>query len=63
MFKFSEFLLAVFFVVLFALLLAVFALDWAGGCGEAFEHANGTLHQGECIGRELFHSLIKEVLK
>lgn len=63
MFKFSEFLLAVFFVVLFGLLLAIFALDWVGGCGEVYEYANGTLHLGECIGRDLFDSFIKEVLR
>ena len=50
-------------LIVFVLFLFVFILDWTGGCGEVYEYANGTLHQGECVGREIFNSYIKEVLK
>ena len=48
-------------LVAFALFVCVFVLDWTGGCGEAFEYANGTLHQGECIGRDVFFSILQRV--
>ena len=50
-------------LIVFVLFLFVFVLDWSGGCGEVYEYANGTLHQGECVGREIFNSYIKEVFK
>lgn len=50
-------------LIVFVLFLFVFVLDWSGGCGEVYEYANGTLHQGECVGREILNSYIKEVFK
>lgn len=50
-------------LIVFVLFLFVFILDWTGGCGETYEYANGTLHQGECVGREFLNSYIKEVFK
>ena len=61
--KFSEFLLIGLSLCVFTTFLSVAILDWVGGCGETYEYANGTLHQGECAGRDLFRSLTKEVLK
>jgi hypothetical protein len=40
-------------VVLFTALIVVGVLDWTGGCGETFVHADGTRHAGDCIGREI----------
>lgn len=59
--KFANVLLVVLSLAVFSVFLAVFLLDWVGGCGEAFEYANGTLHQGECVGRDLFFSLFRRV--
>ena len=59
--KFAEFVLIVLSLTVFGVFLAVFILDWTGGCGEVFEYANGTLHQGECVGRELFKSFIGDL--
>jgi hypothetical protein len=59
--KLFEYVVLVLSLVAFALFTAVFILDWTGGCGEAFEYANGTLHQGECIGRDLFFSIFQRV--
>ena len=50
-------------LIVFVLFLFVFVLDWSGGCGEVYEYANGTLHQGECVGRDILNSYIKEVFK
>jgi hypothetical protein len=50
-------------LIVFVLFLFVFVLDWTGGCGETYEYANGTLHQGECVGRDILNSYIKEVFK
>ena len=50
-------------LIVFVLFLFVFVLDWSGGCGEVYEYANGTLHQGECVGRDILNSFIKEVFK
>ena len=47
-------------VVFFVLFFVIFLLDWFGGCGESFTYANGTQHQGECIGRDFIKSLIKK---
>lgn len=55
--KFLERLLVVVSLIVFGTFAVVFAFDWAGGCGEVYEHANGTLHQGECVGRELLTEL------
>ena len=59
--KFLEFVLIVLSLVVFTVFLVVFVLDWTGGCGEVFEYANGTLHQGECVGRDVFFSIVKRV--
>lgn len=59
--KFTEFLLVGLSLFVFTIFLTVFLLDWTGGCGEAFEYANGTLHQGECVGRDLFFSIFQRV--
>jgi hypothetical protein len=40
-------------VVLLTALIVVGVLDWTGGCGETFVHADGTRHAGDCIGREI----------
>ena len=40
-------------VVLFTAFIVVGVLDWTGGCGETFVHADGTRHVGDCIGREI----------
>lgn len=50
-------------LIVFVLFLFVVILDWTGGCGETYQYANGTLHQGECVGRDFLFSFIKEVLK
>jgi hypothetical protein len=59
--KFFEYVVVVLSLIAFVLFVFVFVLDWTGGCGETFEYANGTLHQGECIGRDLFFSIFKRV--
>ena len=59
--KFAEFLVVGVSLSLFGIFLTVFLLDWVGGCGEAFEYANGTLHQGECVGRDLYFSIFQRV--
>lgn len=59
--KAIEFVVIVLSLIAFALFVCVFVLDWTGGCGEAFQYANGTLHQGECVGRDLFFSIIRRV--
>jgi hypothetical protein len=61
--KLLESLVVVVSLIVFVLFLFVFVLDWTGGCGETYEYANGTLHQGECVGREFLNSYIKEVFK
>ena len=43
---------------LFAVTLLIVLLDWAGGCGETYTHADGTTHPGECIGRDILFSII-----
>jgi len=58
--KIFEFLLVGISLVTFSAFVVVFAFDYAGGCGEAYEYANGTLHQGECLGREFFKQFLKE---
>ena len=58
--KIFEFLLVGISLVTFSVFVVVFAFDYAGGCGEAYEYANGTLHQGECLGREFFKQFLKE---
>jgi hypothetical protein len=59
--KFAEFVLIALSLVVFTVFLVVFVLDWTGGCGEVFEYANGTLHQGECVGRDVFFTIFKRV--
>jgi hypothetical protein len=59
--KFAEFVLIALSLVVFTVFLIVFVLDWTGGCGEVFEYANGTLHQGECVGRDVFFTIFKRV--
>jgi hypothetical protein len=59
--KFAEFVLIGLSLVVFTVFLVVFVLDWTGGCGEVFEYANGTLHQGECVGRDVFFTIFKRV--
>jgi len=61
--KFFEHVVLVLSLVAFVLFVFVFILDWTGGCGEAFEYANGTLHQGECIGRDLFFSIFWRIFQ
>jgi len=58
--KIFEFLLVGISLVTFSAFVVVFAFDYAGGCGEAYEYANGTIHQGECLGREFFKQFLKE---
>jgi hypothetical protein len=59
--KFFEYVVVVLSLIAFVLFVFVFILDWTGGCGETFEYANGTLHQGECVGRDLFFSIFKRI--
>jgi hypothetical protein len=59
--KLFEYFVVTVSLIVFVLFVFVFVLDWTGGCGETFEYANGTLHQGECIGRDLFFSIFKRV--
>jgi hypothetical protein len=59
--KFLEFVLIGLSLAVFTVFLVVFVLDWTGGCGEVFEYANGTLHQGECVGRDVFFTIFKRV--
>jgi hypothetical protein len=61
--KLFETFIVVVSLIVFVLFLFVFVLDWSGGCGEVYEYANGTLHQGECVGRDILNSFIKEVFK
>jgi hypothetical protein len=46
-------------VVLFTAFIVVGVLDWTGGCGETFVHADGTRHAGDCIGREILKGVFK----
>ena len=59
--RFLEFVLIVLSLAVFTVFLVVFVLDWTGGCGEVFEYANGTLHQGDCVGRDAFFTIFKRV--
>ena len=61
--KFFEYVVVVLSLSAFVLFVFVFILDWTGGCGESFEYANGTLHQGECVGRDLFFSIFWRIFK
>jgi hypothetical protein len=58
--KILEFIVVGLSLVTFSVFVVVFAFDYAGGCGEAYEYANGTIHQGECLGREFFKQFLKE---
>ena len=58
--KILEFFVVGLSLVTFSVFVVVFAFDYAGGCGEAYEYANGTIHQGECLGREFFKQFLKE---
>jgi len=51
-------IIGIIFAILFSVFLSIALLDWLGGCGESFTYANGSQHQGECLGRDLIHSLI-----
>jgi hypothetical protein len=57
--KLAKFLLALFF----ALFLVIGLLDWAGGCGESFTYADGSVHSGECLGRNLVKSTFWRLIK
>lgn len=59
--KFAEFLVVALSLSVFAMFVGVFILDWTGGCGEMFQYADGTWHQGECLGRELFNSFLGDL--
>ena len=59
--RFLEFVLIGLSLVVFTVFLTVFLLDWTGGCGEVFEYANGTLHQGDCVGRDVFFTIFRRV--
>ena len=50
-------------LVLFALLLLTGLLDWMGGCGESFTYADGSVHSGECIGRDILKSNFRRLFK
>ena len=51
-------IIGIILAILFSVFLSIALLDWLGGCGESFTYANGSQHQGECLGRDLIHSLI-----
>lgn len=36
-------------VVLFAIFMAVIAIEWMAGCGESYTDANGKTHLNECV--------------
>jgi hypothetical protein len=38
---------------LFTVLMALFLVEWAAGCGETWVDANGVEHVGECVFLEL----------
>jgi hypothetical protein len=59
--KVVEVLVVTVSLIAFVSFVCVFVLDWTGGCGESFQYANGTLHQGECVGRDVFFSIIGRV--
>ena len=61
--KFAELLVIALSLVAFSVFAVVFAFDYAGGCGETYQHADGSLHQGECLGRELFNRYLSEAFK
>ncbi len=61
--KILEFIVVGISLVTFCVFAVVFAFDWAGGCGEVFTYADGSLHQGECIGREWLNEFLQEVFK
>lgn len=65
--KFFELLVVGLSLVTFSVFFVVFAFDWASGCGEVFTYADGSLHEGECIGRdfltESYWRLIHELSK
>jgi hypothetical protein len=61
--KILEFIVVGISLVTFCVFAVVFAFDWAGGCGEVFTYADGSLHQGECIGREWLNELLQGVFK
>ena len=61
--KIIEHLVLLLSLIVFAIFVSVFVLDWTGGCGEAFEYANGTLHQGECVGRDVFFSIFWRIFQ
>lgn len=61
--KILEFLLVGISLVVFSVFVVVFAFDYAGGCGEVFTYADGSLHQGECIGREVLVNFLQEAFQ
>ena len=46
-----------------ASLLFIGLLDWMGGCGESFTYADGSVHSGECIGRDILKSNFRRLFK
>lgn len=59
--KLAEFLFVSVSLVALSLFFVVAIFDLAGGCGETFQYADGTLHQGECLGRELLTSFLGDL--
>jgi hypothetical protein len=49
--------------LVFTLFLVIGLLDWAGGCGESYTYADGSVHSGECIGRNLVKSTFRRLTK
>jgi hypothetical protein len=58
----KSFLLGFASTAFIVLVTAVLTLDWFGGCGETFTFADGTQHQGECIGSDILKSQLERLL-
>lgn len=56
-------LLRIVAVILIVISTSIVTLDFFGGCGETFVFADGSRHQGECIGRQLFKQTLKGIFK
>lgn len=61
--KFIDSFVVVVSLVVFVTFVFVFVFDYAGGCGEVFTYADGSLHQGECLGRELLNQFLSEAFQ
>lgn len=63
MHKATEYIIGFTLSLVLVILLLIGLLDWAGGCGESFTYADGSVHSGECIGRNLVKSTFRRLTK